>query len=172
MGRRAAWDCLDFTGMAAGRSLAPAGVAGPSATAMTIAMRIDAKVLEGVQLRWLKPVMWLTAACIVGGLIAGFADQRMPALVLFLAGLVLFLIVHVLTGVFGRCGLCGGRVRFVNLPIAPDQVEHFKAQPRQMKHLPYTSRSTGWYATGYRCRKCTTLGIISLESRSHSSGDT
>lgn len=136
---------------------------------MTGPMRIDVKMLEGVRLRWLKPVMWLTAGCIIGGLVAGFAGQKTPAIALFAAGLVLFLVVHVLTGIFGRCGLCGGRVRFVNLSIAPDQLDHFKAQPRQMKHLPFSSRTSGWYATGYRCRKCTTLGIISLESRHNQS---
>lgn len=136
---------------------------------MTRAMHIDVRVLEGVKLRWLKPVVWLTAGCIVGGILAGFADERTLFAVLCLTGLALFIIVHVLTGIFGRCGLCGGQVRFVNLPIAPDQVEIFKAHARQMKHLPYTSLSTGWYATGYRCRKCTTLGIISLENRHHQS---
>jgi hypothetical protein len=128
-------------------------------------MHIDVKVLDGVRLRRLKPVVWLTAGCLVVGVAAGFADQRALFAVLCVIGLALFIVVHVLSGILGRCGVCGGRVAFVNLPIDPDQLEVFKAAPRQLQHLPYTTRTTGWYACGYRCRSCTALGIISLENR-------
>ena len=128
-------------------------------------MRNDAKVLDGVRLRWLKPLAWVMAACLLGGVLAGLDGRKELFVILSLSSVALFILIHVLTGIFGRCGICGGRVAFINLPIAPDQVDFFKSAPRQMRATPYEPRSTGWYACGYRCRSCTTLGIISLENR-------
>jgi hypothetical protein len=128
-------------------------------------MRIDVRVLDGLAPTWVKVIGYAAAAAILAGIGCGFMGWLQGFAILGPSGLVLFVVAHVLTGWLGRCGICGGRVVQVQLSIAPADLEVFKAAPRKMSATPRTSATTGWYAVGYRCRSCTSLGIISLGHR-------